>query len=582
MKKAVHISILLLVIETFCQTLPGQGIIIPSGARVIKSSGYTIIKSGNWTNNGTFTHTGGTLVFSGTTQTLGGSSTATYYNITISSGSTTTISTAGQRLSSILLCNGTLNSNGKLTLASTVTGTALIDGSGIGTVSGNVTMERYLPSGFGYKYFSSAFLAATVNEFADDITLNASFTTFYKYDENRTSSGWVNYKTTTNVLNPLAGYAINFGSNSAPNTADITGVVNNGALSTTLYNHNFTYTRGYNLVGNPYPSPIDWNAASGWTKTNIDNAIYYFKAGLTNQYTGTITSFVPPNISSDGGISTNIIPSMQGFFVHVSNGTYPVTATLGMDNRVRVTDKTHAFVKGEASILPLLRLSATFADNPASPDPCVIYFNEKADVEFDTQLDALKMYNTDLSVPNLFSVTPAGEKLSINALPFSEEQIIVIPLGLKLNKDGFVTFSVRDIQGSFADMRIFLSDKFSGAMQDLGQDNYYEVFLVSGEYLNRFYINAYTSTTDIPEQLPSSTEIFSIYSSQGLLKTEINQLNGPDGTLIINNLLGQTLFTGKVYETGYHEFSPGIKDGVYIATFISGNTKVSKKVFVKN
>jgi hypothetical protein len=581
MKKAVHITIYFLLAAALSQTLLSQGIIIPSGARVIKSSGYTIIKSGSWTNNGTFTHTGGTLVFAGTTQTLGGSSTATYYNITISSGSTTTISTAGQRLSSILLCNGTLNSNGKLTLASTAAGTALIDGSGSGTVAGNVTMERYLSSGYGYKYFSSAFQAATVNEFADDINLAASFTTFYRYDENRTSSGWVNYKTTTNVLNPLAGYAVNFGSNSAPNTADITGVVNNGALSTTLYNHNFTYTRGYNLVGNPYPSPIDWNASSGWTKTNIDNAIYFFKAGTTNQYQGTSSSYVA-GVSSDGGISSNIIPSLQGFFVHVSNGTYPVTATLGMNNSVRVTDKTHAFVKGEASILPLLRLSATFTDNPGSPDPCVIYFNEKADIEFDTQLDALKMYNTDLSVPNIFSVTPAGEKLSINALPFTEEQSIIIPLGLKLNKDGFVSFRIRDIQGSFADMRIFLSDKLSGAMQDLDQDNEYEIFLASGEYLNRFYINAYTSATNIPENIPAGTEIFSIYSSQGLLKTEINQLNGPDGALIINNLLGQTLFSVKVYETGYHEFSPGIKDGIYIATLISGNTKISKKLFIKN
>ncbi len=579
MKSKAYIAAFLL--AYFTLSVSGQGIIIHSGARVIKSSGYTIVRSGNWTNNGTFTHTGGTLVFSGTTQSIGGSSTASYYNITISSGSTTTISTAGQRLSSILLCNGTLNSNGNLTLTSNAAGTALIDGSGSGTVSGNVTLERYLPSAYGYKYFSSAFQAATVNEFADDINLGASFTTFYRYDENRTSSGWVNYKTTTNVLNPLAGYAVNFGSNSAATTADLTGVVNNGAVSATLYNHNYTYTRGYNLVGNPYPSPIDWNAGSGWTKTNIDNAIYFFKAGSTNQYQGTSSSYVA-GVSSDGGISSNIIPSLQGFFVHVSNGTYPVTATLGMNNSVRVTDKTHAFVKGEASIIPLLRLSATFTDNPASPDPCVVYFNEKADIEFDTQLDALKMYNTDVSVPNLYSVTPGGEKLSINALPFTEEQSLIIPLGLKVNKDGIVSFRIRDIQGLFADMRIFLSDIVTGTMQDLMPDQAYEIFLSSGEYHNRFYINAYSSTTDIPENKPMSDDIFSIYSSNGILKSQINQLGGSYGTLTITNLLGQTLFSSKVYETGYHEFDPNIKDGIYIATFISGNIKSSRKLFIKN
>jgi len=86
-------------------------------------------------------------------------------------------------------------------------------------------MQRYLPSGFGYKYVSSPFQAATVNEFSNDLDLAASFPTFYKYDENRNSAGWVSYITTTNPLNPLQGYAANFGSAAIAKTVDATGVV---------------------------------------------------------------------------------------------------------------------------------------------------------------------------------------------------------------------------------------------------------------------------------------------------------------------------------------------------------------------
>ena len=57
-----------------------------------------------------------------------------------------------------------------------------------------------------------------------------------------------------------------------------------------------TYTKGFNLVGNPYPSAIDWDAASGWTKTNIDNAVYYFKASATDQYGGTYSYLCEWNI----------------------------------------------------------------------------------------------------------------------------------------------------------------------------------------------------------------------------------------------------------------------------------------------
>ena len=314
--------------------------------------------------------------------------------------------------------NGDLSSGGNLTLLSTPVQTSLIDGSGSGNVTGNVTMQRYLPSGFGYKYFSSPFQSAIVNEFSDDMTLG-SFT-FYKYDESRTASGWVSYSTPANILNPLEGYAVNFGSDPSANTVDVTGVVNNGNLSVTLYNHNNAYTQGFNLTGNPYPSPIDWDAASGWTKTNIDNALYYFKASTTDQYGGTYGTYVN-GISSDS-IADNIIPSMQGFFVHVSDDTYPVTGILGFTNNVRITDLNHPFTKKKSlsKSNPLLRLTAAYSEDTSSEDPAVIYFDEKAAAEYDNQLDALKLMNTDLNFPNLYTVTPSGKKLFSQSLTYTE------------------------------------------------------------------------------------------------------------------------------------------------------------------
>ncbi|MCK7536873.1 MAG: hypothetical protein MZV63_40900 [Marinilabiliales bacterium] len=63
----------------------------------------------------------------------------------------------------VLVQNGSLASDGHLTLLSDAVQTALIDGSGGGSVTGTVTMQRYLTSKYGYKYFSSPFTAATVN-----------------------------------------------------------------------------------------------------------------------------------------------------------------------------------------------------------------------------------------------------------------------------------------------------------------------------------------------------------------------------------------------------------------------------------
>src|SRR5690606_10299861 len=106
------------------------------------------------------------------------------------------------------------------------------------------------------------------------------------------------------------------------------------------------FTRGFHLIGNPYPSPIDWNASEGWTKLNVENGIYFFTAGTT-QYTGTYTSYVN-GISSTDGKSSNIIPSMQGFFVKVTNpaaGASKVTGSLSINNKARVNDFSQQFLK---------------------------------------------------------------------------------------------------------------------------------------------------------------------------------------------------------------------------------------------
>jgi hypothetical protein len=544
-------------------------------------SGNTLQIAGTITNNGTLTATAGTIAMNGSAaQTIGAGVFATNTIKDLIINNTAGVSLLGPlNITGIVTVqSGNLSSGDNLTLISTAAQTALIAGSGTANITGNVTMQRYLPSGFGYKYFSSPFQAATVNEFGDDMTLG-SFT-FYKYDESLASSGWVSYQTpTTNVLFPLQGYAVNFGAVSSPVTLDVTGATNNGTLSATLYNHNNTYTKGFNLVGNPYPSPIDWNAAAGWTKTNIDNALYYFKASTTDQYGGTYSSYIN-GISSDG-IANNIIPSMQGFFIHVTDGAWPVTGTLAVNNSVRITDLTHAFAKSLNSVsIPLLRLASGFSDDTASTDPVVIYFDEQVAADFDNQLDALKLLNTDLSVANLYIVNPDGAQLSIKALqPVTD--YIQVPLGLKLNRDGIIAFRIRDIDESLTRSRIYLTDIATGIDQDLLPAGEYRVSLASGEYDNRFFLNFSNITTGVGET-KTDNDLFSIYSSLGNLKAEINILEGERGNLKIYNLFGQIIYIVNIHEKGYHEFSPGLKEGIYFIRYSTGLRMSSKKIFIQN
>lgn len=551
---------------------------IASGASVVVD-GNTLQIAGGVTNNGTFTASSGTIEMKGTLpQTIAANlfSGNTIKNLTINN--TQGLSLLGDlNVSGVLLAHtGNFSTGGYLTLISTATQTALIDGSGSGEVNGNVTMQRYLDSGFGYRYFASPFQTATVNGFADDMDLLATFPSFYRYDENKETTGWESYTNSAGVLFPLSGYCLNFGSSVSPLTADLTGIVNNNAVGPlALFNHDKTYTQGFNLIGNPYPSPINWDAASGWTKTNIDNALYYFNAGTTDQYTGTYSTYIN-GVSSDGTAS-GIIPSMQGFFVHVSNGSYPVSATLAVDNRVRVNNLSPAFYKSAKDLnLPLVRLSAGFNDDPLTTDPVVVYFSEEATLGFDPDLDALKLMNTAQEVPNFYMLTEGNQKLSISAIPEPGETS-VIPLGLKTKKSGWITISTKNIENIPYGLNTYLYDKSTGNIQDLRDNPDYRIMLDEGTCDQCFSL-IFSKTSFIGEQVSEGNTF--AYCADGILY--INAGTFPDGSRIlkVSNMLGQALTETHIPESGQAEIRTVFSRGIYILTLTSQKGIRSQKIFI--
>jgi len=558
--------------------------IIIDNASSLTISGNTMQIAGTITNNGTFTATSGTIEMKGSVaQTIGANVFAgnTILNFTNNNSAGVTLQGPLNITGIVKASSGNLSSGGNLTLISTASQTALVDGSGSGNITGNVSMQRYLPSAFGYKYFSSPFQAATVAEFAEDMDLNTPFPSFYRYDENHLSlsgtdlSGWAVYTSPGGILNPLEGYAVNFGSALPAKTADITGVVNNGPLSISLMNHNRTYTKGFSLVGNPYPSPIDWNVA-GWTKTNIDNALYFFNAGSSDQYTGVYSSYV-------NGVSTgnanNIIASMQGFFVHVTNGTYPVSATLGTTNSIRINDLNPLFKDAIFDNRTILRFTANFDTKNSAGDAAVIYFEDHAKQYFEKDIDALKMTNTDLLVPNLYTLSKESKQLSINGMSLPSDSITYIPLGITTLTDGWINFKAEDIRQLASSIHLYLVDDEKGITQDLKRLSQYRFYLKAGVYDQRFKLVFSLAAINSSSVLTES--LFAITRSANNILVKLELSSNSTGNLIVTNMKGQILLRREVSGQETVELSPAVSSGVYIVTVISGNKKASEKILIR-
>ncbi|HBE43384.1 MAG TPA: hypothetical protein DDW27_19725, partial [Bacteroidales bacterium] len=208
-------------------------LIIDTGAS-LTIDGNTIQITGTITNNGIFDASEGTIELNGTAaQSIENDifKDNTVKNLIINNNPGVTLQDTLKVSGIVTVNSGSLSSDGHLVLLSNLTQTALIDGSGTGEVTGNVTMQRYLPSGFGYRYFSSPFQDSKVSQFGDDMDLGSPFPSFYRYDENRMlaglpASGWVKYNYPDSILRPMHGYSVNFGSSSLPEIADVTGIVN--------------------------------------------------------------------------------------------------------------------------------------------------------------------------------------------------------------------------------------------------------------------------------------------------------------------------------------------------------------------
>ncbi|MEI8005696.1 MAG: T9SS type A sorting domain-containing protein [Bacteroidota bacterium] len=548
------------------------------------AGGAFSVGANNLTINGAISTTSGTLLGGSSSNiVVGGSGTVTTLpavslnNLTLNRANGLNLGGPVGVAGILLVSNGTLTTGGYLTLLSSASQTALIDGSGAGQVSGNVTVQRYIVTAYGYNYYSIPFQSGTVGQFSGFVNLSATFPAFYRYDENQQSNGWISYTSSSNSLAPMQGYAANLGNSGSAVTVSLTGAVNNGTQTApTLYNHNYPYTLGFNLVGNPYPSPINWTAGSGWTKTNIDNAIYYFDSSDTNQYYGTYSSYV--NGVSSNGIANNIIPAMQGFFIHVSNGTYPVAGTLVFNNSVRINNLNPVFHKPEeGDTQPLVRLSAGFSNQKSMQDHVVVYFENTASPAFDNNLDALKLMNTSDLVPNLYAVSTDAERLSISAIPSPHDSITEIPLGLDLAHDGQISFNSSDMELIPAEFYIYLLDRHTGIYHDMRASPEFSIYLLSGSYGNRFLlVFSRKVLTDIP--VPVSG--FSVYSFGGMLTVDLNLSSDTGGDIIIYDLLGRSLFQRNLRRNGTYKIDVGFSSGVYIVRLSSDSGVQSKKVYI--
>ncbi len=451
--------------------------------------GGTLDLEGDLVNDGTIAATGGTVLLSGAgllPQNIGGSGNTQLWNLTLNHS----VAQAGDVSFRGVLnpANNNLATNGNdLTLLSDATGTGLVDNSGTGSITGNATVQRHISTvpygGPGYRHYSSPVTGARVSDLATPgftPSLNQqyntsaapgsvpSFPNVFRYDEARVltspattysafDKGWV-VPTSTEVMLPGLGYSVNI---PGSEKVDFVGALTNGPVSRPLTRAN-SPDAGYHLLGNPYPSPIDWSLVN--IPAGMNSAVYVFES--SSQYGGSYRSFLP-GMNGNPGIGNPLIPVAQSFFVRAT-----APATLTLTNAVRQTTLAPqtAFHRTTADSRPLVQLTLRGSSAPALTDEAYVYFQAGATTGIDGQFDALKIKHNDGGAPTLWAAA-AGSELAINGLP-ALAGTTTVPLGIEVPQAGTFVLEAAQLLNLTA-ATVTLHDAATGQTIDLRQQPAY-------------------------------------------------------------------------------------------------------------
>jgi len=419
-------------------------------------------------------------------------------------------------------CNNlTVNSGASLTVQS---GGSLITNGAI-TNNGTINIQRTITKN-RWHLISAPVSGATALTFKDD----------YLQSWSEANATWTDIIATGTALNPVQGYGL-WTMYETDHTYTFTGTPNTGnqSKSVTAQGTGGVYNRA-NLLGNPYPSAIDWEGLRA-----TYGAVYYWNG----------SAYVSWN---NGGDGSRYIAPMQGFFiVPVSAGTFSLT------NANRTHTMGSYYKSAEETKDNLLVLETV---SKGISDKLFVNFNDQATEDFDLQHDAYKFASGTAGLSELYSY--AGDnKLSIDVRPACE----VLQLGFANDQSGTYGIGINQLHGI---TKATLEDTKTNTFTDL-LEGAYSFSFEAGENDQRFKLHFSALAVDDEKEQQAS-----IYSYRKTAYINLNTLKQAD--IYIYNMAGQ-LITSRESATGLISINMET-GGVYIVKVISNNDIQTKKIFI--
>ena len=468
------------------------------------ADGGVLSVSGNFVNNdGAVAGSGsGRVALVGSSQQeIAGGAASNFRNLSV--GAAGAFTSAATSVAAGLTLTGNLTVTGQtFTLRSNAsTGTAYVVNTG-GVLTGPATVQRSIDGslnaqGIGYRHYSAPVTNTTLGDLATSTyspvfnpAYNGSATpyttvpypTVYGYSQAQYESSpatTINTDFERGYFSPTAStpwvsgtaYTVNI-----PNSelVDFVGTLANGAISTAAQGRSAKANAGWQLLGNPYPSALDWDQVATSGLAGINNALFVFKS--SGQYSGSYASYVN-GVGANGG--TNVVPLGQGFFVRTS--AVGGSGSLNFQNSQRLATTSALFQRTTADTRPQLLLALSDGTKTTQAD---VYFESGATPAFDAAFDAE-------AFPSGNGLVRASEindnLLSINGLP-ALAGTVTVPLRVAVATAGTYTLGAASLANLPAGYHAYLRDASLNTYTDLATTPGAPVSLTAGTATGRFAV----------------------------------------------------------------------------------------------
>lgn len=359
------------------------------------------------------------------------------------------------------------------------------------------------------------------------------------------------------------------------NNIAFTGALNTGVKSVTLKKTvDAAATKsGFNLIGNPYPSYLDWTAVYTANADKLSDATMWYRTKVETLTPGVYEyKFWTVNGEGVGSVdgATKEIPPMQAFWVRSNANNNVLTLNKDMRSHAPSANKLLKAPAAINNVLPLVRLQVS---NGANTDETVIYFSANASDGRDAY-DAPKMSNENTAIPEIYT-TLGTERLVINgmnSIPLDQE------IGLGFEAGNAASFSLKaiEVRNLPANVRVMLKDKVTNAETDItdGVSGYEFTPLATSDTRFSLIFRTAGAVTGLDKHNDGS---FNVYSNQKNQITLLNSdLSGTGSIVSVYNAVGQKLLSKQI--TGSTTILEGnFTAGVYVVKVNNTSMKVSVK-----